>query len=133
MADYTDDIATAKELIDEFGQDCWWQPPAASDGPSEPGYPGEDGELPDPIKCKIAWFNEHDLSRGTYKSLEFLIGTEVPTGALVGLLAGGQTFVPKLTDTVRRGAVDAVPITINNIDELAPDGTPILYSVFVTR
>lgn len=132
MADYSDDIATAKELIDEFGQTCYWQKPAPVADNSVPGYP-TDGVLPDPVECKIAFFSGRDLNRGTFLFLQQMAPSmEVPDNGEIGLLAGGISFSPELTDTLRRGAVDAPEVSINAIDRLAPDGTPILYYVTVT-
>lgn len=127
---YDDDIATAKELIDEFGQDCWWQKPAPLDNETVPGYPTV-GETPDPIPCKIAFFSGRDLNRGTFEFLSLMPGMEVPDNAEVGLIAGGLSFSPENTDTIRRGAVDAAECSIEKIDRLAPNGTPVLYYVQV--
>lgn len=126
---YDDDIATAKELIDEFGQACWWQKPAPVIG-GTPAYP-EVGELPAPIPCKIAFFSGRDLNRGTFEFLAMMPGIEIPDNGEIGLLAGGLTFTPANTDTVRRGAIDAIESSVDKIDRLAPDGTPILYYVQV--
>lgn len=130
MADYSEDIATAQELIDEFGQDCWWQKPAPVDDNSVPGYPTV-GALPDPIKVKIAFFSGRDLNRGVFEFLSMMPGIEIPDNGEIGLLAGGLSFTPENTDTVRRGAIDAVESSVDKIDRLAPDGTPILYYVQV--
>jgi hypothetical protein len=37
-----------------------------------------------------------------------------------------------MTDTLRRGAADAPDLSINAIDRLAPNGTPVLYYITVT-
>lgn len=127
MADvFDDDIATAQELIAEFGQDCWWQKAAPVDDSSVPGY-STDGALPDPIPCKIAFFSGRDLNRGAFEFLAMMPGMEVPDNAEIGLLAGGIEFAPENTDTLRRGAADAVECSIEKIDRLAPNGTPVLY------
>jgi hypothetical protein len=126
---FDDDIATAKELIDEFGQDCWWQKPAPQTG-GVPGYPTV-GALPDPIPVKIAFFSGRDLNRGVFEFLSMMPGIEIPDNGEIGLLAGGLTFTPENTDTVRRGAIDAAESSVDKIDRLAPNGTPILYYVQV--
>lgn len=126
---FDDDIAVAKELIDEFGQDCWWQKPAPVDDNSVPGYP-TDGVAPDPVPCKIAFFSGRDLNRGTFEFLQQMgLSLEVPDSGEIGLLAGGITFTPEMTDTLRRGAVDAAENSIEKVDRLAPNGIPILYYV----
>lgn len=129
MAVYDDDIATAQELIAEFGQECFWQQPAP-EVVGVPGYPTA-GVLPDPIPCIIAFFSAKDLDRGTMQSLEPMVGTEVPDNMQVGLLAGGLSFEPALTDSIRRGAVDAPLVSIAKIDRLAPNGTAVLYHITV--
>lgn len=127
--DYLDFIQDAKELIDEFGQDCYWQKPAPTVG-GEPGYPVA-GALPQPIPCRIAFFSPKDLDRGVMQFMDVIPGTEVPDSSQVGLLAGGLSFTPENTDTIRRGAPDAAEISIIKMDLLAPNGTPILYFVTV--
>lgn len=130
MADYSEEIQMAQELIDEFGQDCWWQKPAPVTDNSVPGYPVV-GDLPAPAPCKIVFFSGRDLNRGVFEFLSMMPGIEVPDNAEVGLLAGGISFTPENTDTVRRGSIDANETSIEKIDRLAPDGTPILYYVQV--
>ena len=127
---FDDDIATAQELIAEFGQDCWWQKPAPVTG-GVPGYP-EVGEQPDPVPCKVAFFSGRDLNRGTYEFLSMMPGMEVPDNGEIGLMAGGLSFTPENVDTLRRGAIDAPECSIEKIDRLAPNGTPVLYFLTVT-
>ena len=128
---YDDDIATANELINEFGQPCFWQQPAPKSG-GVPGYPGA-GALPQPIPCTIAFFSPKDLDRGVTQYMDVMPGTEVADSTQVGLMAGDVPFDPKNTDMIRRGAVDAVPISIIKMDLLAPNGTPILWFVTVAK
>lgn len=121
------DIQTAKELIALYGEDCGWQKPAPVTG-GTPGYP-EQGELPDPVPCKIAFFSPRDLGRGSEEFLAMLAGAEVPTNKEIGLLAGGLSFTPENTDTIIRA--NGNEIAIQKIDRLAPNGVPILYYVTV--
>ena len=127
---YDDDIATAQELIAEFGQECFWQKPAPVTDDSVPGYPVV-GDLPPLIPVKIAFFSGRDINRGTFEFLSMMPGMEVPDNGEIGLLAGGLTFEPENTDTLRRGAADADETSIESIDRLAPNGTPVLYYVKV--
>lgn len=127
---FDDDIATAQELIAEFGQQCYWQKPAPVTGGTA-AYP-EVGDVPDPIPVKIAFFSGRDLNRGVYEFLSLIPGMEVPDSGEVGLLAGGLSFEPLATDMLRRGAADAPEVAIEKIDRLAPNGTPILYYLTVT-
>lgn len=127
--DFLDDIATARELIFENGQDCWWQKPAPTVA-AVPGYPTA-GALPQPIPCQIAFFRPKDLDAGVQQFMDTIPGTEVSDNTEIGLMAGDVPFTPDNLDRVRRGAVDAEPISIIKIDRLAPNGTPILYYVTV--
>lgn len=129
MGIYDDDIQTAKELIDEFGQDCWWQKPAPKNG-GVPGYPVA-GELPQPVPCKIAFFRPKDLDSGVMQFADMIQGTEVTDNTEIGLMYGGVPFTPQNPDTIRRGAVDAPETSIIKIDRIAPDGTPVLYFITV--
>lgn len=126
---FDDDIATAIELIEEFGQHCFWRKPAPI-VEAEPGYP-EEGDTPDPIPCTLAFFSAKDLDRGVQDYLSAMPGTEVPDNAQVGLMAGGLSFTPETVDMISRGSADADPISIISLDILAPNGTPILYFVRV--
>ncbi len=128
---FDDDILTAQELIAEFGQNCWWQKAAPADDITVPGYP-TDGVVPDLIPCKLAFFSGRDLNRGAFEFLQQMgFSLEVPDSSEIGLLAGGISFTPELTDTIKRGASDADDCSIEKIDRLAPNGTPILYYVQV--
>ena len=129
--DYLDFIADAREMIEEHGQPCWWQQPAPKSG-GVPGYPGA-GALPQPIPCTIAFFSPKDLDRGIMQYADVIPGTEVTDSTQVGLMAGDVPFDPKNTDMIRRGAVDATPISIIKMDLLAPNGTPILWFVTVAK
>lgn len=131
MGVYDEDIAVAQELIAEFGQQCYWQKPAVQVGTS-PGYADEEEE-PEPIACMIAFFSARDLSRGADNWLQYMPSNmEVPVGGQIGLMAGGISFEPAATDTVRRGSPTATPIAIEALDLLAPNGTPVLYYVVVS-
>lgn len=127
---YLEFIADAKELIEEFGQDCWWQKPALPTVGGAPGYPVA-GVPSQPHPCVIAFFSPKDLDRGVLQVMDVMPGTEVQDSSQIGLLAGGLGFTPENTDTIRRGAVDAQPISILKMDVLAPNGTPVLYFVTV--
>ena len=128
MSVYARPIATAKRLIDKYGAFCTWEIPALLDH-TVPGYPTE---VPDSAKSfeniKIAFFTARDLGRGVAESLGFKPGTEVPEGAVIGLMAAsGLPFIPSLNHTLTRK--DGTPNTIANIDVLKPADEPILYFV----
>lgn len=127
---YDDDIATAKELIEEFGQTCYWQKPQPVTVGGSPGYPVA-GDVPQPEECKIAFFRPKDLDSGVAQFMDVIPNTEVPDNTEIGLMAGDVSFVPEGTDRIRRGAIDAPAISIIKIDRLAPNGTPVLYYITV--
>lgn len=128
---FDDDIATAQELIEENGQECFWQKQAPVIDDSVPGYPVV-GELPDPIPVRIAFFSPRDLSRGAAEFGGMMPSTEVPDNMEIGLMAGGLPFTPENTDTIRRGSPTAPETSIEKMDRLAPNGLPILYYLTVT-
>lgn len=127
---YLEFIQDAKELIEEFGQDCWWQKPAPVTVGGVPGYPVA-GTLPSPVPCVIAFFSAKDLDRGVMQVFDTMPGTEVGDNQQIGLLAGGLDFDPETTDMIRRGDDEAEPISIIKMDLLAPNGTPVLYFITV--
>lgn len=129
VEDYLDFIADAKEMIDEFGQTCWWQKPGVKVG-GVPGYPGA-AALPQPVACRIAFFRPKDLDSGVMQFGDMMPGTEVSDNTEIGLMAGGLAFTPENIDMVRRGVIDAPPISIIKLDRLAPNGTPVLWFVTV--
>ena len=129
MGVFDDDIETAKELILEFGQVCYWQKPAPL-VEVVPGYPS-DGAIPAPTECRIAFFSEKDLGRGRVSFRELIPTTEVGMSAEVGLLAGGQSFAPEMLDSILRGSLGAAPTAIVSIDRLAPNGDAVLYFIKV--
>jgi|SRR5690606_6467465 len=127
---FDEDVAAARELIDLYGIDCDWQKPAPL-VEDEPGYPTV-GDLPDPVRVKIAFFSPRDLGRGSEAFMALLVGTEVPTSGEIGLMAGGLSFSPDDSDSLIRDPEGAEePLTITKIDRLAPNGLPILYYVSV--
>lgn len=129
MSVYASFVATGQRLIDRYGQTCYWQKPAPiDDETTTPGY-ATVGAVPTPVECKIAWFSPRDLDRGVQETLGMMEDSEVPEGMYIGLLAGGQSFEPDNTDTVRRGAIDADAIAVMSIDKVAPNGTDVLYFV----
>jgi hypothetical protein len=127
---YLEFIQDAKELIEEFGQDCWWQKAPLPTVGGVPGYPVA-APPSQPLPCTIAFFSAKDLDRGVLQVMDVMPGTEVGDSQQVGLMAGGLAFEPETTDTIRRGAADAAEISIIKMDVLAPNGTPVLYFVTV--
>lgn len=127
---YTRQIASAKRSIASKGEACTWNKPAPEDADAAPWRDVRDPDA-DPLEfpVRIAWFSPRDLGRGTGEFLAAIMGTEVPEGVMIGLMAGGQGFEPTDADTITRA--DGSTVEPMSIDRLAPDGTPILYFVKV--
>lgn len=131
MGVFDDDIATAQELIAEFGRTCYWQKPAPASG-GVPGYPGVGALRPSAlVQCTMAFFSPKDLDRGVQQFLDMIPGTEVPDNGQVALLAGGLAFTPENTDHIYFDTGRSAGVSISKIDLLAPNGTPVLYFVTV--
>lgn len=129
MGVFDSDIATAKELIAEFGRTCYWQKPAPVNG-GVAGYPTV-GTLPDLVECQMAFFSPKDLDRGVSQFLDMIPGTEVPDNTQVGLLAGGIAFEPENADHIYFDTGRTTGVSIIKIDKLAPNGDAVLYFVTV--
>lgn len=132
MGVYDDFIATAQELIDEFGRACWWQKPVAAGTSTVPGYPDDDTTPVAAIPCKIAFFSQRDMARGVLEYFEQMVGSEVLANAQIGLLAGGTSFSPEVTDKILFDSNGTTSTSISKIDVLAPNGTPVLYILGVS-
>lgn len=123
MSVFADDIATARELITEFGQSVQWQKRAPDTGGSNPWNPNQ-GTVPDPYDVKMVFLSPKTGA----KYLQLMTGTEVPIKSQVALMAGGLPFTPELNDTITRNGTS---ISVNRIDLLAPNGEDVLYYVEV--
>lgn len=129
MGVYDRQIAMATRLIAKYGQECVWVQPGAVAPGGDPWNPQPSEEEPaEPLTVRIAWFAPRDVGRGTEEFIRALTGSEVTEGTEVGLLAGGLSFTPDVTDTVMRGNE---PSAITKIDKLAPNGEPVLWFVTV--
>jgi hypothetical protein len=124
---YNSAIATAERLIAKFGASCVWSKPAEADGTGDPWRDERTG-MPEDFDVSIAFFSAKDLGYGTTLALAAMAGTEVPDHNQMGLMAGGQAFDPELTDTLTFGE-DTIDVT--KIDKLAPNGTPVLYFLWL--
>lgn len=125
---YARNIASAQRMIAAKGEACSWKKPVAEAAGADPwrDVRDEDAEPLD-YPVRIAWFSPRDLGRGTGEFLAAIMGTEVPEGVMIGLMAGGQGFEPTVNDRITRA--DSSTVEPMSIDRLAPDGTPILYFV----
>lgn len=124
MSVYADDIATARELISEFGQKCLWQKRAPVTGGDNPWNPNQ-GAVPSAYPVDMVFLSPKTGA----KYLQMMNGTEVPVKSQVALVAGGLSFTPELNDTITR---NGVAISVNRVDLLAPNGEDVLYYVEVS-
>lgn len=128
MGQFDRAIASARRLIDKYGEACVWRKPAAPDEDVQDAEPWRDVREGDPtdVDVKIAWFPPG----GQLAFLAAISDTEIPAGTELGLMAPGD-FEPLASDVLlRTGGVEA---EITKIDRLAPDGTPVLYTVWIAR
>ena len=104
MADYSEDIATARELIEESGELIEFR---------------QDGETYNDFVTFIP-------AGGSVSWLAALAGTAIPAGLELGLLPGDAPFVPKLNGVIVRQ--DGTVLTVlPGSDRIAPSGDPVLY------
>lgn len=124
---FDDDLATAIELIEEFGGEWTWTKPAAQASEEhDPWRDIRDEPEPEaePLTAKIAVLPYDKREYG----LAAIEGTEVPASSIVGYMAGGLAFTPELTDKIDDGT-DFYDIV--KIDILKPNGLPLLYTLWL--
>jgi len=120
MARFDNIIATALRLIKKNGQSVTFS--QLTDGaPADPLKPWKPSEQTNvDYTVDIAFFTS---SLQTRKFLQYLTGTEVPEGNLIGYM-GQVSFEPKIKDIVIR---DGVELTIRDFDLISPNGQKVLY------
>lgn len=124
---YADEIADAREMIEEAGMLCQWQLPAEDVDGEKPWRDGG-AEPPAPIDVPIAWFAPSDVGKGGDVFAAFMAGTEIARGSEVGLMPGDCGFDPNVGDIVKR---DGVELRVTRIDRLAPSNVPIIFYVWI--
>ena len=112
-------LNAAQRLIRKYGQDVTWQ--KRIDGvPADPAKPWLPAEVAvNSFNVRMVFFPEKSDALAVAMLLR---GTEVHSGALVGIMAAGITFVPDIKDTVLR---DGMMLAIESINLLAPNGNAI--------
>jgi hypothetical protein len=118
-------IATAKRLIEKNGQAVVWRKPAPADPTAKPWRDVRDGD-PTNTPVKIVWITPK------LRTLAFLAnakGTDIPAGVEEALMCA-QAFEPELTDRV---VVNGVEQSLYRVDPIKPNGTPILYRLYINR
>ncbi len=117
MGQFDRQVATAQKLIAKNGQDATWRiinDPVPVD-PDEPWNPGP--AVPVDKTVKICFL---PLTLKDQESLSYILGTEVPKGAV--------DFEPNLKDVVVR---DGIEHRIATIKDLSPNGQKILYTMIL--
>jgi hypothetical protein len=124
MTAYARQIASAKASIAKKGELCVWEKPAARDPAAKPWRDLRSGAA-DPNSVKIAWFQPDQQQ---FKFAQDNGG--VPEGFEIGLM-GAVSFTPEQGDPIFRSSGDQV--TVWKLESLAPDGEPILWTVWIKR
>jgi hypothetical protein len=122
MADYSEDIAMALELIEEDGEQVVWQKVTTQlADPDQPWLGGGDSA---PVNHTpfIVFVPATDGASG-FGISKFRQGEEQTAFSTFGLM-GAQDFDPQTTDVVLRGGQ---PLVIKSIDTLKPAEQVVLY------
>lgn len=122
MAQFDRAINTAQRLIAKNGEKVKWR--VIEDvTPTDPNKPWEPGPaLPEDKDVTICFL---PVDRQTQETFNFIKGTEVPKGSVMGLM-GNVPFAPNLKDVVIRNGVE---LRLAYIDVLSPNGQKVLYTM----
>jgi len=122
MARFDRAIATAQRLIAKNGEKVVWR--VINDPtPTDPNKPWEPGAAtPTNNDVTICFL---PVDRQTQETFNFIKGTEVPKGSVMGLM-GNVPFEPNLKDVVIRNGVE---MRLAYIDVLSPNGQKVLYTM----
>ena len=119
-------IATAKRLIEKYGEDCLWQQPGERDPDAKPWH-GSNENAPDPTPVKIAFFpNGGDMAA----VIAALGDTDATVASEYGLMSAVD-FDPATSDTLTDSAGNNVEIV--KMTPLRPNGEIILWKLWIER
>lgn len=123
-------IATAKRLIEKYGEVCTWYK-KTNGTPADPAKPWKAGASRNQaIDCKLLFLRSNKLNlKEVVKALKGDT-SEVTDGYVRALLAGDCGFTPSINDTIIRA--DGSTSVLMSIDRLAPSGAAIFYELGVT-
>lgn len=121
-------IATARRLIDRYGEACLWQQPGDKD-PSKKPWQGSAVDTPDPIPVKIAFF-PNGAENNFAAVLQALGDTNVNTASEYGLMAAVD-FDPATSDSLTDSSGRAVEIV--DLSPLRPNGEVIFWKLQLER
>lgn len=120
---YGRQIASAKRLIKAKGQLATWREPA--DATADPDKPWHSTPTP-PADHTVNVVTLPD-SRASFAAL--MKGSDVPEGTQLAYM-GAVDFEPSVRGTL---IIGGVPYRITSLDPIAPDGTPILWTVGIAK
>ena len=122
MGVFDDEIAQAKEMIQENGQLCdWYKSGVTVPAPTTQPWITTDVP-PNPASYKVYIV----FVSAKLPAIALLKGTSVPEGEEAGLMAQVIGFTPEISDKVVRGSKTYV---IKDFDVVAPNGEIILYKL----
>lgn len=128
MGTFDRQIATAKRLIDKYGEACSWQKPGDREVGVDP-WRGSNIDPPDPVSVRIAFFpNGGDNSLAAV--IAALGDSDVNIASEYGLMAA-VAFEPLTSDTLKDSAGDNVEIV--KMTPLRPNGEIILWKLWIER
>lgn len=132
MGVYDRPIATARRLIEKYGEECVWSKQADQDATNE-DMPWRDVRAGDPwnTSVKIAFFPAGGDSALAAVLVALADSPEVSISSEYGLMAGDYPFEPDVSDTLVNSKGDTVEII--KITPLKPGGPVVLYKIWVER
>lgn len=126
MGVYDRQIATAKRLIAAKGRACVWSQYEGGAAP-DPGKPWKPGaSVPTPHSVSIVFLPQSGQNSAFLRALT---GTDVPIGDDYGLMAAVD-FLPTTKAEIYAEDGTTLLRTVKGFGVLAPDGDPILYTLY---
>lgn len=121
-------IATARRLIERYGEACLWQQPGDKDPGAKPWH-GSSIDPPDPIPVKIAFFPGG--SESNFAAVLAALGdTNVNIASEYGLMPAVD-FDPATSDVLTDSNGNNVEIV--DMTPLRPNGEVIFWKLWVER
>lgn len=122
MAQFDRQINTALRLIAKNGESVIWRQISEGTNADQPWNPPPTEVVDHEVSiCFLP------VSKEGYETFSVRAGTELPKGAVMGLM-GDNGFSPNLRDIVIR---DGVQMAISYIDTLSPNGQKIIHKVLL--
>lgn len=116
-------VATAKRLIERYGEACTWRSKSNTAG-TVAWKPGASRVTSH--DCRLIFLRSKKLDM---KAIVKALGSksEITDGQIRGLLAGDCGFTPSANDEIIRS--DGSVNVIHSIDPLAPNGSVVFYEI----